>query len=130
MSGMSNMEQLEDNVGYMENFKPLSQEEQEVIKRSADIIRSAIAVPCTGCSYCTDGCPMKIAIPQYFSLYNEDMRESKDKGWTANQSFYKHLTETSGKAGDCIGCGQCEAMCPQHLPVISHLKAVSEYYDK
>lgn len=130
LSGMSNLEQLEDNVGYMEDFRPLNQDEQELVKKASDIICSSIAVPCTGCSYCTDGCPMKIAIPQYFSLYNEDMREAEDKGWTANQSFYKQLTETFGKAGDCIGCGQCEGICPQHLPIIRHLKAVSEYYDK
>lgn len=130
LSGMSSMEQLKDNTDYMEDFKPLNPTEQELVKKAAHIISSAIAVPCTGCSYCTDGCPMKIAIPQYFSLYNEDMREAETKGWTANQSFYKQLASAAGKAGDCIGCGQCEGMCPQHLPIIQHLKAVSEYYDK
>ena len=130
LSGMSNMDQLLDNVSYMENFEPLSQKEIELVEKVADIINSSTAIPCTGCAYCTDGCPQKIAIPQYFSLYNEDMREAKEKGWTANQTFYKQVAEKSGKAGDCIGCGQCENVCPQHLPIIEHLKSVSAHYDK
>lgn len=130
LSGMSNLEQLMDNVSYMENFRPLNQDEQELVKKAADIINSVIAVPCTGCSYCTDGCPAKIAIPQYFSLYNEDMREAESKGWTANETNYRQLTGIFGKAGDCIECGQCEGICPQHLPIIQHLKDVSAHYDR
>ena len=130
LSGMSNVEQLMDNMSYMEDFRPLDQKEKELVREAADIINSATAVPCTGCSYCTDGCPAQIAIPQYFSLYNEDMREAKNKGWTANESNYRKLTGTFGKAGDCVECGQCEGICPQHLPIIQHLKDVSAHYDK
>ena len=132
LSGMSNLAQMEDNLSFMENFQPLTGEEKAVVFKAAEIINSQIAVPCTGCSYCTEGWPSKkIAIPQYFSMYNEDMREHlEEKGWTVNFSNYDHLTEEFGKAGDCIACGQCEGMCPQHLPIIQHLKAVSEYYDK
>ena len=73
---------------------------------------------------------MKIAIPQYFSLYNEDMRENlAEKGWTINFTNYNLLTNKFGKAGDCIACGQCEDMCPQHLPIIETLKKVSEHFD-
>ncbi|HAP20743.1 MAG TPA: Fe-S oxidoreductase, partial [Lachnospiraceae bacterium] len=75
LSGMSNIGQMEDNTGYMENFRPLTEEEMSLCYKVADIINGQIAIPCTGCSYCTGGCPKKIAIPQYFSLYNEDMRE-------------------------------------------------------
>ena len=72
---------------------------------------------------------MKIAIPQYFSLYNEDMREDmKQKGWTINYTNYAKLTEQFGKASDCIGCGQCESVCPQHLPIIEKLREVSAHY--
>lgn len=130
LSGMSSLEQLKDNVGYMEDFRPFNDEERSLVKKAADIINEATAVPCTGCSYCADGCPSKIAIPQYFSLYNEDMRESEDKGWTANETNYRQLTEKFGRAADCVGCGQCESMCPQHLPIIEHLKAVSAHYDR
>ena len=112
LSGMSSMEQMEDNLSYMDEFVPLSEEEQKLCFRAGGIINAQIAVPCTGCSYCTEGCPRKIAIPQYFSLYNEDVREHlKEKGWTVNFTNYANLTKNFGKAGDCIGCGQCEQYC-------------------
>lgn len=73
---------------------------------------------------------MHIAIPRYFSLYNEDMREDlEEKGWTINFTNYAKLTETHGKAGDCIACGQCESVCPQHLPIIELMRKVSAHYD-
>lgn len=131
LSGMSNIEQMEDNISYMADFKPLAEKEKECCYKVADIINRQIAIPCTGCAYCTEGCPKKIAIPQYFSMYNEDMRENlEEKGWTVNFTNYAILAEKFGKAKDCIECGQCEAVCPQHLPVIEKLKEVSGHYDK
>ena len=130
LSGMSDIGQMEDNISYMNNFKPLTDEERETCFKVADIINAQIAVPCTGCSYCTEGCPMKIAIPQYFSLYNEDMRENmEEKGWTVNFTNYATLADKFGKAKDCVACGQCEGVCPQHLPIIENLKAVSAHFD-
>ncbi len=131
LSGMSSVAQMEDNLSFMDEFEPLTEEERNLCFRAADIINAQIAVPCTGCSYCTEGCPMHIAIPQYFSLYNEDMRERLDeKGWTVNYTNYEILNGKFGKASDCVGCGQCESVCPQHLPVIENLKKVSEHYGK
>ena len=131
LSGMSSLEQMEDNLRTMENFRPLSGQELALTARAAEIINQKIAVACTACSYCTDGCPMQIAIPKYFSLYNEDMREDlAQKGWTANYSNYNKLTRTHGKAGDCIGCGQCEGVCPQHLPIVSLMQQVSAHFDR
>ena len=131
LSGMSNTEQMADNLSYMEDFKPLTDEERSLCLKAAEIINSQIAVPCTGCSYCTEGCPMRIPIPKYFSLYNEDMREDlEQKGWTINFSNYDRLAESFGRAGDCIGCGQCEGVCPQHLPIIAKLREVSKHFDR
>ena len=130
LSGMSNMEQLMDNMSYMKDFKPLNNEEQDIIMKAIDVINSNIAIPCTGCSYCTEGCPMKIAIPKYFSLFNADLQEVKEKGWTPQGEYYDRLTHTFGKASDCVACGQCEKACPQHLSIIEDLKKVAEYFGK
>ncbi|MBQ9424932.1 MAG: aldo/keto reductase [Erysipelotrichaceae bacterium] len=130
LSGMSSLEQLDDNTSYMKDFKPLSEEEKEMCFKAAEIINSQIAVPCTGCRYCTEGCPMHICIPDYFSLYNEDMREDLEhKGWTINFSNYHNLNREFGKASDCIECGQCEGVCPQHLPIIDLLKDVKRHFE-
>lgn len=129
LSGMSNMEQLMDNTSYMTDFQSLNAEEQEIIQKATDMINSNIVIPCTGCSYCTDGCPMKIAIPKYFSLYNADKQEVKEKGWTPQGEYYDRLTASFGKASACVACGQCEGVCPQHLPIIEHLKEVAAHFE-
>lgn len=130
LSGMSDLAQVQDNLSFMENFTPLTEEEKDLPFQAAKIINDQIAIPCTGCSYCTEGCPMHIAIPKYFSLYNEDMREVASKGWTINFTNYDTLAKSFGRAGDCIECGQCEGVCPQHLPIIETLKKVSQRYDR
>ena len=131
LSGMSNVAQMQDNISFMQDFKPLTEEETALTHKAAEIINAQIAVPCTACSYCTEGCPMQIPIPKFFSLYNEDMREDlEEKGWTVNFTNYEKLAESFAKASACIACGQCESVCPQHLPVIDLLKKVSEHYEK
>ena len=130
LSGMSNMEQLLDNLSYMDELVPLNEEENALIRKAVEIINSTIEIPCTGCSYCTDGCPMNIAIPKYFSLYTADKQEIKTKSWMPQQEYYSRLTGTFGKASDCVACGQCEDVCPQHLPVIDYLQKVAEHFEK
>ncbi|MBO7703344.1 MAG: aldo/keto reductase [Solobacterium sp.] len=130
LSGMSTLEQVDNNTSYMADFIPLTEEEKNLCFKAAEIINSNITVACTACHYCTEGCPMQICIPEYFSLYNEDMREDLDrKGWTINFSNYDTLAKTHGKASDCIGCGQCEGVCPQHLPIIETLKDVASHFE-
>ncbi len=129
LSGMSNMEQLLDNMEYMADFKPLTESEINMVHTAADIINGDIAIKCTGCEYCIVNCPQNIAIPKYFSLYNNDLSEAKRKKWTVESSYYDNLTLSFGKASDCIGCGQCESMCPQHLPIIEHLKEVAKHFE-
>lgn len=130
LSGMSSMEQVIDNTNYMRDLKVLNDDEYALIDKAVDIINSTIAIPCTGCAYCVDGCPMKIAIPKYFSLYNADLQEVEEKGWTPQGEYYNNLTKTFGKASECIGCGQCVGVCPQHLPIIEHLQDVAKHFEK
>ena len=130
LSGMSDMAQLQDNISFMADPKPLDDEEKQVIRDALQILNGQITVPCTACSYCTEGCPKKIAIPKYFALYNADMQEIKDKGWTPQGEYYGRLIQTFGKASDCVACGQCERACPQHLPIIQYLKDVASHFGK
>ena len=129
LSGMSNMEQLIDNTNHLMDLKPLTENEKKVIKTATDMLNSAIEISCTGCEYCLDGCPKNIAIPKYFSLYNADKQEIAEKQWTPQGEYYDNLAERFGKASDCIACGQCEAQCPQHLPIIESLKKVAKHFE-
>ncbi len=129
LSGMSNMEQLLDNTDYMKDMQPLNEEEQALIGKAVEVINGNIAIPCTGCSYCTEGCPMHIAIPKYFSLYNADKQEIKEKDWTPQGTYYGNLIKIFGAASACVGCGQCEKVCPQHLPIIENLKEVAAHFE-
>lgn len=129
LSGMGTMDMMLDNTSYMSDFKPLSSEESEIVKKAVATINESIAIPCTGCAYCVDGCPKQIPIPKYFALYNAEMNEYKGKGFTPQNGYYNRLIETHGRAGDCIGCGKCEKICPQHLPIRENLKLVSAQFD-
>lgn len=123
LSGMSNMEQLVDNTDYMMDFKPLSKEELEIVWKAADIIKSYNKIPCTGCAYCLDGCPAAISIPEYFNVFNADLRGENDQG-----EQYKALGENGGKATECVECGQCESICPQHIHIIDELKTIVKHF--
>ena len=113
LSGMSTEEQLNDNVSYMENFKPLDEKEQATVQQVVDILNSLPTIPCTACKYCVDGCPQKINIPGVFkamndlTLYNNKANAQRD---------YNNATKEGGKAGDCVQCGACEAHCPPEDP--------------
>ena len=130
LSGMSNMEQLLDNISFMDAFVPLKENEILLCRTAADIINSNIAIACTGCAYCVDGCPMDIPIPKYFSLYNADLCEVPGKPWLPQESYYEGLATRHGAAGDCIACRRCESVCPQQLPIADLLSTVKNHFGR
>lgn len=129
LSGMSTPEQVEDNTSYMQNFKPLSPEEFSLLEKVADIIRKNTAIACTNCRYCVTECPKKIAIADYFALYNNKKRLKNTGYMSSIDNYYVNLTKTHGKASDCIGCGICEKNCPQKLPIRKLLKDVAAEFE-
>lgn len=130
LSGMSTPEQMEDNLSYMEDFKPLTGEEIKLLEKVVEVIHSKATIACTACRYCVDGCPMGIAIPDYFALMN-DLSKFGETRLGRDKQRYAQLTGEGGKglASACIGCGQCEGQCPQHLPIIQYLKDVAERFE-
>ncbi len=122
LSGMSSLEQMDDNMSYMENFKPLSPEEEEMILQARKALFDSKEIPCTSCHYCTKGCPMNIPIPEIFTILNR--RAGSPEFRTVRE--YTIVTQDKGRAGDCIECGQCEGACPQRLPVMTLLKKARE----
>ena len=122
LSGMSTMEQMEDNLSFMRHFQPLTADEQRVLQQANEALKQYAGIGCTACHYCTPGCPMNIHIPEIFAVMNVykmygDLKEARnDYGWRPGGE----------KASACIQCGQCEGACPQHLPIISLLQEVVE----
>lgn len=126
LSGMSNMEQMQDNISFMKDFKPLNEEEMEAVKKVQQIFREKDLIPCTACGYCTEGCPKHIAIPDLFAVMNAGMLHHD---WNADDYNEIHTSE-GRKASDCIKCGKCEKACPQHLPIRELLVSVAKEFEK
>ena len=126
LSGMSDEDQMKDNIGTFKNFEPLSETEKALVDEVTKIMQEIPLIGCTECKYCCDGCPSKISIPDVFKaentkrLYGDEFRP---------KAFYNGVLARSGKASECVECGQCESVCPQHLPIIELVKKASEWLD-
>ena len=122
LSGMSSLEQMEDNLRTMQHFRPLSEAEQAVIRQAQAALDADQSIPCTGCRYCVEGCPMQIPIPDIFTVANR----RKGSAEFRTRREYNIVTTGKGRASDCIQCGQCQDACPQQLPIISLLEKCRE----
>ena len=128
LSGMSTLEQIRENVGFMAEPVSLNEEEQEAIRRVREIFSSLNMIPCTACHYCVldNDCPKNIPIPELFSCYN---LKTTFHSW--NQDYYYTIqTRDRGKASECLKCGKCERICPQHLEIRKLLVQVAQEFEK
>lgn len=126
LSGMSNLEQMEDNLSSMANFQPLSERERQAIADVVACFHKKNIVACTGCRYCVAGCPKHILIPDVFSDLNAKLVRND---WGSAFYYEDVHTRHNGKASDCIRCGKCEQICPQHLPIRDLLVKVAETFE-
>lgn len=126
LSGMSNEEQVNDNLSYMENFIPLNEEEIGMVMKAADMIRADVLVKCTACRYCVEDCPMGIEIPEYFKAYNMTKSEGREKA----KERFEELGNKGSKPSDCVKCGMCESLCPQKIEIRDFLCDVAEEFER
>lgn len=129
LSGMTTLEQMQDNLSYMEDFKPLSDQEHELCLKVAQIINSTVIVPCTGCEYCISTCPIGMPIPKLFSLYNANKQGAKSESSLAQRANYYDIQNQGPTIDECLDCGACENICPQHLTIRKYLKNVKDYFE-
>ena len=121
LSGMGDMNMMNDNISYMKDFKPLTDDEFAAIGKVRAILNAQNTIPCTSCRYCVDGCPSQIQIPDLFRCFNQKRRFSENNADATYASF-------AAKAENCVGCGQCEDVCPQKLPIRKLLQDVADAF--
>lgn len=126
LSGMSSMEQMNDNLSYMKDFQPLNEAELAAVKKVQEIFKSKNLIPCTACRYCIDGCPKHISIPDLFAVMNT---KQIYHDWNADYYYNVVHTAPGRKASDCLKCGKCEKVCPQHLQIRNLLEDVAKEFE-
>ncbi|MEI3262968.1 MAG: aldo/keto reductase [Gemmiger sp.] len=127
LSGMSDLEQMKDNLSYMRDFKPLNETELAAVKKVQEIFHKMNMIPCTACRYCVEGCPKQISIPDLFAIMNI---KQLHHDWNADYYYEEVHTAPGRRASDCLKCGKCEKICPQHLPIRKLLEEVAKEFDK
>lgn len=127
LSGMSTTEQMEDNLSFMADFKPLDENEMGAVAKVTGIFKNLNLIPCTSCRYCVEEnhCPKNILIPDMFAAMNA---HEAFHDWNAGM-YYEIVCKENGKASDCIKCGKCEHVCPQHLPIRDLLEKVANTFE-
>lgn len=125
LSGMGNMQMMQDNVSFMKDFKRLSNEEFKAIEKVTEILKKDDLIACTACRYCVEVCPSAIKIPDLFSIYNDMMINQ-----TLNLEKYEDFTKNTAKASTCKKCGACEEVCPQRLPIKKLISNLAWIYEK
>lgn len=123
LSGMSNTEQMEDNLTTMKDIERLNETDYAAIDQVLEVLSKVDTIPCTDCKYCVEDCPMHINIPAILSTYNTYKTYQSLDGV---KGHYNWVTSNGGKASDCIACGLCEGHCPQHIPIINALAEIAE----
>ena len=127
LSGMSDLEQMKDNLSYMRDFKPLNETELAAVNKVQEIFHKMNMIPCTACRYCVEGCPKQISIPDLFAIMNI---KQLHHDWNADYYYEEVHTAPGRRASDCLKCGKCEKICPQHLPIRKLLEEVAKEFDK
>jgi predicted aldo/keto reductase-like oxidoreductase len=127
LSGMSSLEQMQDNISFMKDFQPLKAQELEAVGKVQKILKEMNLIPCTACRYCEAGCPKQIKIPDLFAVMNT---KQLYHDWNADYYYNVVHTQPGHKASDCIKCGKCEKACPQHLPIRDLLVDVANEFEK
>ncbi len=124
LSGMSDLQQLEDNVATMTNFEPMNEQELAAIDRVVEEIRKVNEIPCTGCRYCMD-CPMGVDIPEIFSIYSQYKIFGKEKAFVQD---YEEVVEHGNGAEHCVRCMACTTKCPQMIAIPDKLEMIAKLY--
>ena len=121
LSGMSDMQQLEDNLATFEERRPLNEEELALAFGIAEGMKGSI--PCTACRYCCDGCPMELDIPKLLRIYNETRFAE-----SINTSMWAQAIPDDKLPSACIGCGKCARVCPQNIDIPAVMKQADKAF--